>query len=183
MGSAAKTVSERAVRRVIAMIFVTVGNHNQPFTRLFRELDQLVSDRKLTERIVCQTGYTDFTFHSDVFESRAFFTMAEFHSLVSISDVYITHAGHGSILNGLKHLKKPVVVPRLKRWAEHTNDHQLDIVRELAKDNLIIPVFDVNDLAEAVELARQSHGSGIATGTDKIIKIIETFIDRDIRKM
>lgn len=34
------------------MIFVTVGTHEQPFNRLIKEVDRLVADGKIKEKVV-----------------------------------------------------------------------------------------------------------------------------------
>ena len=42
------------------MIFVTVGTHDQGFERLVRKIDELVESKKIKERVVIQTGYTEY---------------------------------------------------------------------------------------------------------------------------
>lgn len=58
------------------------------------------------------------------------------HEVVSTrlagADVVICHAGSGTIRDALKLGHRPVVVPRLARFGEHVNDHQLELVEALA---------------------------------------------------
>ena len=42
------------------MIFVTVGTHEQPFNRLIKEVDRLVADGKIKEKVVIQTGFSTY---------------------------------------------------------------------------------------------------------------------------
>ena len=43
------------------MIFVTVGTHEQPFDRLLKCIDNMVKDKKITEEVIIQKGFTDAT--------------------------------------------------------------------------------------------------------------------------
>jgi UDP-N-acetylglucosamine transferase subunit ALG13 len=56
----------------------------------------------------------------------------EFSSTISTSDVVITHAGVGTILDLLERGVCPVVVPRRRAREEHVDDHQGQIARLLA---------------------------------------------------
>ena len=42
-------------------------------------------------------------------------------------DVLITHSGVATIIAGLKNDKKVIVVPRLAKYGEHVDDHQVQI--------------------------------------------------------
>ena len=58
----------------------------------------------------------------------------------------ITHGGVGSIVSALKKNKKVIVVPRLKKYNEHIDDHQLEIVEEFKKRKHILLNTNLNDL-------------------------------------
>ena len=51
--------------------------------------------------------------------------------LTSKARVVIAHAAAGASLLALKHKKKLILVPRLKKYKEHYNDHQLQIAKAL----------------------------------------------------
>ena len=55
----------------------------------------------------------------------------KFSELISQCDILITHGGVGSILTGLNNNKKVIAAPRLKKYNEHQNDHQLEIIEKL----------------------------------------------------
>ena len=42
------------------MIFVSVGTHSQPFTRLLKKIDELIEQKKITEPVMVQVGYSDY---------------------------------------------------------------------------------------------------------------------------
>lgn len=135
------------------MIFVTVGTHTQSFDRLLQEVDRLVGERAIKEKVVGQIG-------NSKYEPRNFkwFRFTSFDKLDRLymgADVMITHGGAGSILNGLDRGKPVIAVPRLEKYNEHVNDHQMDLVKFLEKKNKIIAVYDVRDLRKAIAAAKK----------------------------
>ena len=62
-----------------------------------------------------------------------FINSDEFDNYMKSADLIITHGGVGSILSGLKRNKKIIVVPRLKKYKEHTNDHQIQICNKFSE--------------------------------------------------
>jgi hypothetical protein len=69
------------------------------------------------------------------------------------ADVVICHAGAGSILCAFRAGHTPVVVPRLARYSETVDDHQLELTRALAAEGRVIGVEDLATLPEAVASA------------------------------
>ena len=59
-------------------------------------------------------------------------------------------------LNVLSKGKVPVVVPRLKKFNEHVNDHQMNFARQLVKKgyNLLI-VENIEDLSEKISQIKE----------------------------
>ena len=57
---------------------------------------------------------------------------------------------HGNIPKGdmkiLKNNKKVIAAPRLKEYGEHTNDHQLEIIEKFSDSELILPLYNFDDL-------------------------------------
>ncbi len=148
------------------MILVTVGTHNQPFDRLLRKIDRLAENKAVTA-IFAQTGYSGYKPQN--YKYRNFIRYDTFLRLIAKSKLVITHAGAGTIMNILFAGKPAVVVPRLSKYGEHTNNHQLEITKQLANNDTIIPVFDIENLEEAITKAdkfnvkKQSSSSGIFT--------------------
>lgn len=133
------------------MIFVTVGTHNQDFKRLVKKIDEIAL--RIGEEVLVQRGHTKYvpknTKHFD-FASRE-----EMEKLNREADIIVTHAGAGSIIFALRNQKSTIVVPRLKKFGEHIDDHQLELTRELEEKGRIIAVYDVEKLEEAIKSARE----------------------------
>lgn len=129
------------------MIFVTVGSTQIPFARLIRALDRLPRDAQLLVQhgpVPPPSGAT---------EARDFMEFPEVVERMEAADVVVCHAGAGSILCALRAGHTPVVVPRLERYRETVDDHQLELARALAADGRVIALEDLSRLPEAVAAA------------------------------
>ena len=91
--------------------------------------------------------------------------------------ILITHGGVGSILTGINNNKKVIAVPRLAKYKEHGNDHQLQIVANFGKLGYIIPVNEMEDLEEAIKKSKNFKPKKFVSNTNKFIKLIEDYID------
>ena len=125
------------------MIFVTVGTHQQPFTRLIRALDALPS-----AELVVQHGFAEAP--HGVARAVRFMPFPEMLENFQRADTVITHAGVGSILCATNVGHVPIVVPRLKRHREHVDDHQLELMHALQDAGGVRVILDVGLLARAV---------------------------------
>lgn len=153
------------------MIFVTVGTHTQSFNRLLKEMDELVANKKIKEKVVAQAGHS--TYKPKNFEWFRFTTFEKLNKLYKAANVFVTHGGAGSILNGLSNGKPVIAVPRLKKYEEHVNDHQMELVRALEKKKKIIAVYDIKYLSNAISSAKKM---GKVRTENKICEEIERFL-------
>lgn len=127
------------------MIFVTVGTHEQGFERLIKKVDDLVRDGKIKEDVVMQIGFTQYK--PKYCKWQKLFPYSEMKELMQKARIVITHGGPASFIMALQEGKTPIVVPRMAKYNEHVNDHQVDFslaVNERYK-NLIV-VEDVENL-------------------------------------
>jgi UDP-N-acetylglucosamine transferase subunit ALG13 len=86
--------------------------------------------------IIWQTGSTD---TSDLpIKAHVTLTRAELDDALDWCDVVIAHAGVGSAMSALDRGKCPILVPRLRKFNEHVDDHQTQIAAELASRGLVI---------------------------------------------
>ena len=69
------------------------------------------------------------------------------------SDIIISHAGAGSIINALKNIKPLVIVPRLVEFGEHTNSHQVDLAKAMHEKKKAIACMDISRLGDALKMA------------------------------
>ena len=74
------------------------------------------------------------------------------------SDIIITHAGVGTIMECLEMGKEIIVVPRKVENLEHVNNHQEEIAFEMEKNGLLYKVDTYEKMQEIViELIKNSN--------------------------
>jgi len=131
------------------MIFVTVGTHTQSFNRLLREMDSIA--KKTRKKVIAQIGHSTYEpKNMDWFRFRD-----SIDDLYKKADIVICHGGAGSIMNALVN-KKPVIgVPRYKKFDEHVNDHQIDLVKNMEREGKIIAVYDIRKLETAISRVKK----------------------------
>jgi UDP-N-acetylglucosamine transferase subunit ALG13 len=126
------------------MIFVTVGTYDAPFDRLLHALAELPPG----EELIVQHGSSAVRPAGALcFDFRPF---DEIVAQVRAARVVIAHAGVGSVMIALANGRRPVVMPRLGRFAETSDDHQLAFARRLARAGLVRLVESAAELAAAV---------------------------------
>lgn len=69
---------------------------------------------------------------------------SELGKLIQDSDVYVCHAGVGSVLQALDHGKIPVLIVRDSLHNEHVDDHQLDFANEISRRGIGL-VLDIEN--------------------------------------
>lgn len=132
------------------MIFVTVGTHEQPFNRLVKKIDELVSEGSIKEHVVVQTGFS--TYEPKNCEWHKMMSFEEMQRCLKDARIVITHGGPSSFIEALQFGKVPIVVPRQEQFHEHVNNHQVDFTKLIAKRmNNIIPVYDIDDLKMTID--------------------------------
>lgn len=130
------------------MIFVTTGTCD-PFDRLLEMVDAVeLGDTEL----VVQHGVSPVRPRAAT--CVAFLTYDEVIATMRRSDTVVTHAGVGSILTSLACGKRPIVVPRLRRYGDAVDDHQLELAERLVHAGLVTMATDERGLAAAVAATR-----------------------------
>ena len=102
-----------------------------------------------------------------------------FNELMSSCDLLITHGGVGSILTGLKNKKKVIAVPRLSKYGEHVNDHQIQIIERFSEMGYILSLFEDEDLGEKLKEVKKFKPNEYISNTNNMIRVIEEFIDNN----
>ena len=157
------------------MIFVTVGSQKFQFDRLLKEVDKLIENKIINEDVIAQIGYS--TYIPKNYKYYKFIDQDEFKKYISKCDMVITHAGTGAIVGALKQGKKVVAVPRLAKYGEHVDDHQIQLLDEFKELNFIEPAYDVKDLEKAIEKCRRNEYNRYVSNTKNVIEDIEKFIE------
>ncbi len=130
------------------MILLTMGTYPLAFDRMVKAIDELCHAGTIKEEIFAQIGYGKYIpkyipyerlLDKEIFDQK----------LIS-STALIGHAGMGTISLALKHNKPLLVMPRMKQFGEHVNDHQVDTANKFEELGHVLAVYNVNELAEKI---------------------------------
>lgn len=155
------------------MIFVTVGTNPFNFNRLLKKVDELIENKKIKERVIMQIGYSTYKP-----KNAKWFKFANYKKMQKLNKearIVITHGGAGSILTALTFNKPVIAVPRLKKFNEHTDDHQIDLVKSLTKRKKLSYVYNINNLEKIIKKARKAK---LETTKNVLIKEISNYLEQ-----
>jgi UDP-N-acetylglucosamine transferase subunit ALG13 len=130
-------------------IFVTTGTGIEyNFSRLLKILDN-----------ICEKGYIDSSqlivqcvdnFIPTNFSMIRILSNDKFIANLEIADLVISHAGTGSVTKALAMGKKLIIFPRLEKFQEHGDNHQLDICNLFKTKGYALIALDENELINAI---------------------------------
>lgn len=164
------------------MIFVTTGTHEQQFNRLVKEVDKLIEQGFIKDEVFIQYGYSTYKPKHCIGDSLIGYD--QMIEKIEQASIVITHGGPGSIMLPLSLGKLPIVVPRQVEFGEHVDNHQVDFVRRLEKENKVIAVYDINELKNKIlnynNLVRDKI-IGHHQGTTEFVKKFEKMITQLFR--
>lgn len=156
------------------MIFVTVGSQKFQFNRLLREVDKLIEDGKITDEVFAQIGVSDYKPKN--YKYKDFITQEEFNNYLDKANILITHAGTGVIVNALKKGKKVIGVPRLAKYGEHVDDHQMQLIKEFTEMKLIVKCEDIKALEKEIKNIESQNLKKYESNNDRFLKNIKEYI-------
>lgn len=156
------------------MIFVTVGSQKFQFNRLLKEIDELIENKVINEEVFAQIGVSDYK--PQKYKYKEFVTQDEFNKYLDEARLIITHAGTGVIVNAIKKGKKVIGIPRLSKFGEHVDDHQIQLLNEFANMNLIETCIDEKELKEKIQQIENKEFKKYDSNNENFIKDIKEYI-------
>ena len=148
------------------MIFITLGSQKFQFNRLLKAVDEQVANGKIIEPIFAQIGASDYKPQN--FRYKDFLNRDEFDKEMSKADIVITHGGTGAIIGALKKGKKVIAVPRLKKYGEHVDDHQLQLISQFRELNFIWECLNCDGIWKALDDVRNTDFTTYQSNTSRI---------------
>jgi UDP-N-acetylglucosamine transferase subunit ALG13 len=156
------------------LIFVTVGSMF-PFDRLVRAMDELVGAALVPDEVVAQIG--DGRYEPVHMRFERFLAKPAYEERVADATAMIAHAGAGTIELALAHRKPLLVLPRLRRFGEHVNDHQLATARKFEQLGHLLVAYEAGGIAAKLgELSTFLPRPRVAD-RERMARRIATFID------
>lgn len=154
------------------MIFVTIGT-SEPFDRLLQGLRGVGR----TEPLIIQRGSSAI----ELEDARAvdFLSYEQFIEHIRAARLVVAHAGAGSVMACLAHGKRPIVVPRLSRFGETADDHQLMFGRRLASVGLVTLVEDPTQLPNVLAAGTDGAASAV-NGSGGLVSDLRSYLSAAI---
>ena len=152
------------------MIFVTVGTQKFQMDRLLKAVDEIANSGTLNECFSIQTGHSTYT--PKYSENTAFLQKEEMEERVDQCSILLSHAGVGSILMGLKRGKKVIVIPRMQKFGEHVDDHQIEIASSFAKAGYVKMVTNIDALAEEIRSCKEWTPRAFESNKDSFNRLV-----------
>ena len=159
------------------MIFITLGTQKFQFDRVLKEIDKLIEEGKLKkEDLQVQCVFSEYVPKNfEIFDLKP---QNEIDELIDKAEVIITHSGTGSIIGALKKKKKLIIIPRLKKYGEHVDNHQMELA-ELFNEKFNIPiVLDVKDLYDTINKMKDFIPVKWEEDNKRLIKDVESKINQ-----
>lgn len=157
------------------MILVTLGTQDKSFKRLLNAVQKCIDDKVINEEVIVQTGCTKY--NSKDMKIFDLMSQEQLDKYRKQARIIITHAGVGSILDSLRLDKKIIAAARLKKYHEHTNDHQLQILNNFANDGYIIKLENFDDLSSILNNIDSFNPKKYDGNNEKIKNMIIEFIE------
>ena len=157
------------------MIFITLGSQKFQFNRLLKVVDNLVEEGIIKNYVFAQSGYSDY--EPKNYKFKKFLDREEFSEWEAKADIVISHGGTGAIIGAVKKGKKVIAVPRLAKYGEHVDDHQLQLIAQFRQQNLICGLDDCTEIKEALEFVNKHEFDSYQSNTYAYIDSIEKFIE------
>lgn len=161
------------------MIFLTVGTQF-PFDRLIRAIDEAFDNGLVGEEVFAQTGETSYKPRN--FESVASLGKKVFDERLKQASSVISHAGVGTIITALDNNKPLLAMPRLKRFGEVVNDHQVAIARKFEELGHILVAYREDELPHKIEQLKSFIPCERHVQTEAVANRIANFLQSLVNK-
>ena len=156
------------------MIFVIVGTQKFQLNRLLKEIDKYCANNE-GEEVFAQIGCSDYIPKN--FKYERFLNDEEFKKKIEACSLVICHCGVGSITTAMKFAKPILVYPRLRKFNEHIDDHQMDIARAFERKKSVICCYENDNLPKKIQEAQKyNFEKNISSGKEIIKEIIDLLV-------
>lgn len=158
------------------MILVALGTQDKKFNRLLEMIDTEISNGNIKDSVVVQAGKS-VNYKTNNMQLFSIIPIDEFNNLLKKCDLLITHGGVGTIIQGLKYNKRIIAIPRLKKYKEHTNDHQKQIVDKFSKDGYILACNDQESFKTMIKKIKNFTPKNFVSNKNNFVDHLKKIID------
>lgn len=155
-------------------IFLTVGTQKFQFDRLLKMLDDFMAYEGVEYQVFAQTG--NCRYEPKHYQYKSFVSKEEFQEYVELCDLVITHSGVATIMAGLKKNKPVIVVPRLKKYKEHVDNHQIEIANSFSEKNFVLMYREGESFSELIREAETHFFDSYESQNEKMIETLREYL-------
>lgn len=155
------------------MVLVTLGTQKQQFTRLL----DYIEESNIEEEIIVQAGHTKY--ESKKMKIFDFVDYDDMQKYIDNCSLVITHGGTGSILTPLKKGKKVIACARDKKYLEHVDNHQYQIVDTFADAGHILKIDENIKLDDVMKKLEEFNPEPYISNTQEFIDNLKKEIDEN----
>jgi UDP-N-acetylglucosamine transferase subunit ALG13 len=123
-------------------IFVTVGTNHYNFSRMLTLVDECLSLLDKPYSLTLQYGASTLVKQYEGSVCVEMLPREEAERAYETSDLVFSHCGIGSIYNSLSYNRPTVIIPRREKHNEFSDDHQLQIAREISNNPMVHMIED-----------------------------------------
>ncbi len=156
------------------MIFLTVGTQF-PFDRLVKAIDEAVECGLLNEEVFAQVGESKY--QPKNLEVVSSLEKTQYDDCMQKASKVISHAGMGSIIIALEFDRPLLVMPRMKKYKEVVNDHQVAIAKYFEELKHILVAYQAEDIPSKLEELKTFVSKKRQTQVQAVTKRIAKFLD------
>lgn len=158
------------------MIFIAVGTQKFQFNRLLMLLDDWIETSGYKGEVYAQIGNSDYL--PKHYNYSRFLEKAEFQNYIRRCDFMITHSGVATIIAGLNMNKPVIVVPRLKKYGEHVDDHQLQIAKNFSEQNYVLMYTENTDFVSLIKEIKDHKFSKYESRQQNALDVINDYLSK-----
>lgn len=129
------------------------GTQKQSFHRLWQQLQPVLSSGDW----IIQAGHNSWSSERSNVQVIDFVEQEQLQHWIEEADLIITHAGAGSMLQALYYHKRIIAIPRLAKYGEHVNDHQLELALKFEHLGYLKVLTEADSLSSLLPLMDEFH--------------------------
>ncbi|WP_336921890.1 glycosyltransferase [Aquipuribacter sp. SD81] len=137
-------------------VLVTLGTDHHRFDRLLGWFDTWLAGTEADVHLVVQHGSTPLPLGMASDPRVTAFDLVPHDDLVAAmvaSDVVVVQGGPGSVMDALECGRLPIAVPRLARYREVVDDHQVAFVERMSQELMAVHVSSEPELVDVLDAA------------------------------
>lgn len=162
------------------LILITMGTQHQRFDRLIDAIFNYCCENDLQEEFIIQST-VNYNI-KDRYENVTELTLIEpqvMNKYISDARLVITHGGTGSVLKPLGMDKVVIAAPRMLKYKEHLDNHQIELVESFVDAGYIIGYYENSKFEDIFKMAENFTPKKYVSNTEKfnrnMSKTIEGF--------